>query len=160
MSETVLPHAKALRDMLEELLGRDVNLQVGPPVVPSRVVRSAVGVYVDERLGLRAIVVADLALAAFAGASIALVPKAGAQASIEDGELAPNLAENVAEIVNIMAALFNLDGHPHVRLDGFHAPGEELPADVAGLSAAYVNRLDLTVTIGGYGTGRLSIVVA
>lgn len=160
MSETVLPHAKALRDMLEELLGQDVDLQVGPPVVPSRVVKSAVGVYVDERLGLRAIVVADLALAAFAGACVGLVPKAGARASVEDGKLAPNLAENVAEMVNIMAALFNLDGHPHVRLDGFHLPGEDLPADVARLSAAYVNRLDLVVTISGYGTGRLSIVLA
>ena len=47
-----------------------------------------------------------------------------------------------------------------MRLDGFHLPGEDLPVDVARLSAAYVNRLDLVVTIGGYGTGRLSIVLA
>lgn len=159
MSETQLPHPKDVRDMLEELLGRDVELQTGPPVVPSRAVSAAVGVYVDDRLGLRAITVADLPFAAHAGASVGLVPRGGAEASVEDGELAPNLAENFAEVVNIMAALFNLPGQPHVKLDGYHLPGEALPTDVGALTAAYVNRLDLAVSIAGYGSGGLSFVL-
>ena len=160
MAETVLPSAKAVRDMLGELLDRDVDLSVGPPVVPSRVVRAAVGVYVDDRLGLRALAVADLSLAARAGACIGLVPRGGAEAAIEDGFLPPNLQENFAEIVNILSALFNLPGHPHVRLDSLVGPAEELPGDVALLTSAYVNRLDLAVSIAGYGSGALSFVLA
>lgn len=155
----VLPSPKAVRDLLEELLGRDVELTLGPPVVPSRAVRAAVGVYVDDRLSLCAVVVADLAFAARAGACIGLVPVGGAEAAIEDGQLAPNLSENFFEIVNIMAALFNLPGRPHVRLDSVVDPGEEIPADASRLTSAYINRLDLDIAIGGYGSGALSFVL-
>src|SRR3712207_1536356 len=110
------------------------------------------------RSSLRAVVVADLALAARAGAAIALMPAGGAEVAIEESALSQALFENAYEILNVMASLFNVGEHPHVKLDGCWAPGDAVPADVAQWVLSYVRRLDLDVDVKGYGTGRLSVL--
>ena len=69
-------------------------------------------------------------------------------------------AENFAEVLSIGSTLLNHDGAPHVRLYGSYPPGENPPADIAGLLHGLGRRLDLQVTISGYGTGTLSVVRA
>ena len=158
-AETPLPNAKDVRDLLEGLLGRDVDVTTGGAMVdPGSAGGALVGVYVDAHLKIRALVVADLALAARAGAAIALMPAGGAEVAIEEEQLSAALYENAYEILNITASLFNGDGAPHVRLDTCYAPGEALPADVAPYVLAYVRRLDLDTAVKGYGPGRLSIL--
>lgn len=155
-----LPAALEVRELLEGLLGRDVEAQVGTPPVDTRVPEGAtVAAYVDDQLGLRAIVLMDLALTAFSGAAIALMPAVGAADAVEKGMITPALYDNAAEILNIMASLFNKDDAPHVRLYEAHAPRETLPADVQRWLLAYVPRLDMELTVAGYGTGSLSVMV-
>jgi len=158
-TQTPLPNAKDVRDLLEGLLGRDVDVTTGGAMVdPGAAGGALVGVYVDARLGLRALVVADLALAARAGAAIALMPAGAAEVAIEEEQLSEALYENAYEILNVTASLFNAEGAPHVRLDRCYAPGEPLPSDVAAYVLAYVRRLDLDATVKGYGAGRLSVL--
>ncbi|WP_182112619.1 MULTISPECIES: hypothetical protein [unclassified Actinotalea] len=154
-----LPAALDVRELLEGLLGRDVVARVGAaPVDPLAPGGALVAAYVDDTLGLRAIVLMDLPLAARAGVAIALMPAAAADDVLASGLLTPALYDNAAEILNIMASLFNLDGAPHVRLYEAYAPREVLPADVRTWTLAYVPRLDMAVDIAGYGTGRLSLL--
>ncbi|HEY3436521.1 MAG TPA: hypothetical protein VGK35_02420 [Actinotalea sp.] len=154
-----LPSALDVRELLEGLLGRDVEGVVGTGAVdPTQHPGAIVGVYVDDMLGLRAIVVLDVALSAHVGASIALIPRTAAEQSIEDGLLTPNLYDNTAEVLNVAASLFNVDGAPHVRLYEAYAPRETLPADVSRWVLAYVARLDMELTIAGYGVGRISVL--
>ena len=61
-------------------------------------------VYVDAHLGLRALVVADLPLAARAGAAIALMPAGAAEVAVEEGQLSEALYENAQEILNVTAS--------------------------------------------------------
>lgn len=158
-TQTPLPNAKDVRDLLEGMLGRDVAVTTGGAMVdPGAGDGAQVGIYVDAHLKLRALVVADLALAARVGAAIALVPAGGADMAIEEGQLSAALYENAYEILNVTASLFNGDGAPHVKLDRCYAPGEALPADVAQWVLAYVRRLDLDVDVKGYGPGRLSVL--
>jgi hypothetical protein len=159
LTETPLPNAKDVRDLLEGMLGRDVDLVTGGAMVdPGAAGGAQVGIYVDAHLGLRALVVADLPLAARAGAAIALMPAGAAEVAIEEEQLSEALYENAYEILNVTASLFNVDGAPHVKLDRCYAPGEALPGDVAGYVLAYVRRLDVDVNVKGYGPGRLSIL--
>ena len=156
---TPLPGAKDVRDLLEGMLGRDVDLTTGGAMVdPGADDGAQVAIYVDRTLGLRALVVADLPLAARAGAAIALMPAGAAEVAIEEGQLSSALYDNAYEILNVMASLFNVGDAPHVKLDRCYAPGEALPADVAQWVLAYVRRLDLDVTVKGYGPGRLSVL--
>ena len=158
MSTVLLPHPKDVRDMFTGLLGREVEVAPGTPVVPTDVERVAVGVYVEDNLSLAAAIAADLPLAAFAGAALGLVPRGAAEDAVEDKALPANLWENFAELLNIGASLLNHDGAPHVRLYGLHHPDQLPTPDVGELLRGLGHRLDLVVKIAGYGSGALSIV--
>ncbi|WP_129339367.1 hypothetical protein [Cellulomonas endophytica] len=155
-----LPNAKEVRDLLESLVGRDVEVATGGlKVDPDAPGGALAGVYVDQRLSAQALVLVDGALAAFLGAAIGLVPARTAQEAVADHELPDDLAENAGEVLNVMASLFNHDDTPHLKLDGTFGPADRLPNDLAGFALAFVRRLDLDVTVSGYGPGRLSVVV-
>ena len=157
---TPLPTAVETRDLLVALLGREVEVTVGAAAVnPAAPGGAVVGSFVDDALRLRALVVMDLALAANSGAAIALVPARSARLAVESGYLTPSLVENASEILNVAATLFHHDGAPHVRLDATYLPNEMLPSDIAQWVLAYVRRLDLEVSIVGYDSGRLSLLV-
>lgn len=157
MATLVLPSPKDVRDLVESLLGRDVTVAPGRPVAPTAEVRAGVGVYVDDQLNLAAVAAADLPLCAFAGSALGLIPVGTAEGASEEG-LTPAMWENFAELLNIGASLLNADGAPHLRLYTT-SPPTELPAnDVGELLRGFGNRIDLQITIAGYGAGTLSIV--
>jgi len=160
MIPSPLPAAMEVRELLEGMLGRDVDIETGADAVdPTTFPGAVTGVYVDDQLRLSALVVIDEPLAACLGAAIALVPALTAQAAIDDGFLPPALFDNAAEILNVMASLFNAEGAPHLRLYATYAPGETLPADVATWVPAYVRRDNLAATVKGYGRGLISVLV-
>jgi hypothetical protein len=157
MSRT-LPVPKAVKDLLEELLGRPVTVGPGDPFRAADLKRKPlVSTYVDDGLTLRAVVGMDLPMAAYAGAALGLIPSGGAQACIEDEELSANVAENVTEVCNILSSLLNQEGQPRLRMHRAHLPGTEIPSDAATQLQAFGKRIDLAVEVQGYGNGRMSI---
>ncbi len=157
MSTTPLPTPLAVREMLETLLGRDVQVDSGADK-PSPALGLTVGVFVEKSLAVRALMVLDLPLSAACGAALGLIPAAGAAAAVADGVLTPLIADNVREIINVGGSLLNTPDAPHVTLDAVTLPGSPPPSDVAGLVTAFVPRLDLSVSVAGYGGGILSVV--
>jgi hypothetical protein len=156
----VLPAAKDVRDMLTGLIGKDVAVSPGGPVTPTADEPVAVAVYVDPHLAVNALCVMDLGAAAYTGAALALLPPGGAQDAVEeDRELTTMLVEALHEVVNVLAALFNVPGAPHSKLHRLYAPGDDLPGDVIGMLANF-NRLDLAIQVPGYGKGAISLVLA
>jgi len=157
---TPLASAKQVRDLLVGLLGRDVDVRTGAPMVdPAEEGGALVGVYVDRLLTLRGLCLLDVPAAAHVGAAIGLVPARVAQECAEGQLLEPGLEENAREVLNVMAALFNAQDAPHVRLDAVYAPRETLPSDVAPWVRAYVRRTDLELDVAGYGRGGFSLLV-
>ena len=154
---TALPVAKDVRDLLEALLGRDVDLSDGRRVTDAGA--AMVGVYVDDRLAMRAVVVMDVGLAATVGAAIGLMPVGGVEDSIEAGELLGVQQDNAAEVLNVMASLFNVGDAPHLRLYGQHGPGEDTPDDVVAVARELNGRVDWRVGVRGYPGGELSVVL-
>lgn len=159
MTTSYLPAAKEIRDLLTGLLDREVSVQPSPPLAPTAKTPCTVGVYVDDRLQVTSVVVLDLGLSAHAAAAIGLVPVAGAVAAIEDGVLGDTLRDNVSEVLNITASLFNVDGATHLRLHDVHHAGLALPGDILAKSLTLGRREDLAVDVAGYGSGRLSVVL-
>ena len=158
MTTSTLPAPKDVRDMLEGLLFRDVAVAPATPVDPTKPI--GVGVFVDDSTKMAAIAVTDFPLAAYSGAAIGLIPAGGAQAAIEDKEMPASMRDNFFEVLNVLSALFNTPGAPHLRLYAGYAPGESLPSDVAAAVRTVGRRLDLKVTVAGYGDGHLSFVLA
>ncbi|MCL2455080.1 MAG: hypothetical protein FWD18_07275 [Micrococcales bacterium] len=159
-SKTPLPAPQQIREMLEMLLGRDVEMEIGADM-PSRAAdsRLVVGVFITEPIrNLAALWVSDLAISATIGAAIGLMPAGAAEEAAELG-LTPMLADNVREAVNVTGSLLNAEGAPHVILDEVYLPGERLPKDVDPMVSAYVPRHNLKIKIPGYPEGILSIAV-
>lgn len=152
-----LPHRKQIKDLFEGLLGRDVAIDDSAPVV-FETPRPVVGTYVDPSHRLATVVVMDQALAAYAGAALALVPKGAAEDAIENKVLPPNLFENSAEILNVLAAPIGDASGVHQRLDATFAPGDTVPPQVLAHGATLGAREDVEIDITGYGRGSLSVV--
>ena len=110
---TQLPSPKDVRDMLEELLGKDITVGDGSPASAADLKKTTVAAYVDDGNHIAAVAGMDLPLSAWIGAAIGLIPKGGAEACVEDGDLSKMVGENVREVCNIMAALLNRAGTPH-----------------------------------------------
>ena len=155
-----LPGAAEVRELLENLLGRPVTVTPADPPRSADVASTLVSVYVDDKLRLAGVVGMDFPLTVYSAAAIGLVPPGGAQASIEDRELPPMLAENATEICNVLCSLLNRPGLAHVRLYQTYLPGQPVPSDAGGHLLALGNRLDLLVEIRGYGDGKLSLSLA
>ncbi len=154
-----LPQPKQVRDLLAELLGREVTLSPSAPYAPGPDTPASVAVYVDDQLGIRALIACDLTFSAHAGAAIGLVPPGGAQAAVEDGKLTDTLAENLYEVLNIAASMFNVPGADHLKLHALHPAGPPLDPQLRVSTLTLGRREDLAVSIAGYGDGVLSIVL-
>jgi hypothetical protein len=157
--KTGLPTNKAVLDLLQGLLGRGITVAPGAPVTPTPSRPTAFATYVDPGYGLNAVVLIDLPLAAWCAGALALLPKGGCEDSVSEGELSEMQVEVLHEVVNVAASLFNAGGVLHSKLDRLYAPGEAVPADIAALTGS-TNRLDLDVSVTGYGSGSLSIILA
>jgi hypothetical protein len=155
-----LPAPKEVRDLLEDLLGRSVTVGNANPVRAEELSTTLVSVYVDDMLTLAGVIGLDLPLAVYAGAAIGLMPPGGAQDCVDEGTMTSILAENATEVCNIMAGLLNRPGSPRVRMYQTFMPGDQLPIDAASHILALGKRLDLSVEVAGYGSGRLSVALA
>jgi len=154
---TPVPSPYDVRDVLGGLFGHDPEVRLTDPYAPQSG-RTTYAVYVDDRLRTRAVAVADLAWSAYAGAAIALLPPATAERAVTDGVLGEMLAENLHEVLNVCAGVLNGDELPHIRLHAVYAVGTTPPTDVAAFACVPGHRLDLSVRVARYGTGRLSVV--
>jgi hypothetical protein len=160
MSDTsVIPVALTVRNLFEDLLGRDVNVSPGDPMTAADLPTGVVAVYTDTAQQLYAVLGMQLSLAANAGAALGLLPAGAAEDSIEEKKLFPNLAENVFELCNVLTSLLNREGAPHVKLYQVIYPGMDLPNDVRAHLLALGKRLDLTVEVARYGKGKLSLSI-
>ena len=156
---TPVPTAFEVRDLFESLLGRAVEW-TGTSDHVDPIDGATIGAYTNDIGQVRALILCDIPLTAWAGSAIALLPHNGAESTIKGGLLTAAQFDNLAEILNVAGSMFNRPNSPHVRLDTTYAPRETLPADVAKWTLVPASRIDGVLTIQGYGEGRISVVVA
>ena len=154
-----LPTPKQIRDLLLDLLDREIDLVTATPFAPGPSAPGSIAVYVDDQLMIRALAVADLPFSAYAGGAIGLVPSTAADAAVTGGALTEVLAENLYEVFNIACGLFNVAGADHVRLHELHPAGAPMPQHLWAHALTLGRREDVAVDIGGYGKGRLGIIL-
>ncbi|AGL21232.1 hypothetical protein [Actinoplanes sp. N902-109] len=158
MSDTsVIPVALTVRNLFEDLLGRDVNVAPGDPMTADDLPTGVFALYTDTSQQLYAVLGMTLPLAANAGAALGLLPAGAAEDSIDEKTLFPNLAENVFELCNVLTSLLNREGAPHIKLYQVITPGQSLPNDARAHLLALGKRLDLTIEVARYGKGKFSL---
>jgi len=157
---TYLPLPKEVRDLLTDLMGREITLNPSSPFAPSPNEPATIAVFVDDQLQVSAVIVCDLSFSAFAGAAIGLVPPASAEAAIAEQELNDTLSDNLYEVLNIAASLFNVPDHEHVKLHAVR-PAKRGGMDINDrfLALTLGRREDWSIDIAGYGHGLLTIIL-
>jgi hypothetical protein len=151
-----IPIQEAVRDFFTDLLGRGVaatkrgSLTYEDPLI--------VGRYLDDDGEIAALLVSDLEFAAYSGAALAMIPKVVAGEAIKAAELGDTLFDNFREVVNVFSSLLNAPTTPHLVLKALdrHPEGTE---DVVEVMDAPRRRRDFDVTIEGYGSGVLAVLV-
>ena|SRR5450755_3223898 len=151
-----LPNRHAIRTLIEGLVGRDVDLKDCDPL-PVKTT-NVIAVYVTDKLTVAALVAVDLEGAARLGGALGMLPRGGVDDLIAERDLTGMVRDNVYEVLNVLAAVFNVENAPHVRLYEVYGPNGSVPADVMSLSQAIGSRMDIKATIAGYGDARVSII--
>jgi hypothetical protein len=152
-----MPTRMAVRNLIGDLIGRDVDIRDSEPIQSK--VTNVTGVYVTDRLATSAIAVLDFEAAARLGGALGMLPRGGVEDAITERQLPPMVRDNTYEVLNVLASAFNIGNAPHVRLYQMYGPGGGVPTDVASMGASVIGRMDVTLQIAGYGNGKLSIVV-
>ena len=161
MSDTsVIPGSITVRNLFEDLLGRDCNVAPGDPITADDLPTATVAIYTDSAQQIYGVLGMTLSLAANVGAALGLLPAGAAEDSIDEKQLFPNLAENVFELCNVLTSLLNREGSPHVKLYQVIYPGDPLPNDARAHLMALGRRVDLIVDVNRYGKGKLSLSLA
>jgi hypothetical protein len=152
---TALPDQRQVRALLGDLLGRSVDVtatrdQAGPAVLAD---------YIDDGGDLAAVIACDLRLACGAGAALPMLPADFAKESVKDGAVDPTLLENLNEVLNVAAHLWNQLGQRHVRLRSADPAAAARP-EVRDLLASPAGQASFVVEIQGYGGGVLTLATA
>ena len=152
-----MPAPEVVRDFFGDLIGKGVSVDKRDEIDlddddDERVWMS--GVFVEDDGTVGGAIVADLALASYGGAALAMVPKPVADESIKDGELSEGLAENFYEVANILTAMLNGPSVPHLKIREL-VPG--VPDDVRDLIIRAAGRRSFDLTITDYGPGVLAL---
>ncbi len=155
--ETPLPSRQAVRSLVEDLTGRSTDLHDGVPVPTSP--HNLYAVYVNNRVQTAAVVVVDLALGCRMGGALGMLPKGGVDDAIDEKDMPEMMRDCCYEVLNVMASVFNVPGAQHVRLYELYGPAGQLPGDVKQFAETLGNRMDVRLSVAGYGDGLMSVVV-
>lgn len=155
MTTRTIPVPFQVRSTLGDLIGREVEVSPGHHVEGV----CAIAVYVTDLMRMAGLAILDVPLAGAVGGALALMPAGGVADMVEAEDLSPLVMENVFEVANVLAGVFNAPGAAHVRLNRLYEPHELLPPEIREAAGAYGARLDLKVMVAGYGIGAISLVV-
>ncbi len=101
---------------------------------------------------------ADIALAAYAGAALSMIPGESAQERVTAGVLDEMLQENFAEVLNVLTRIYVVPETARVALLEPIFPPNEMPRTlVLADPSAPIVRADYEIEISGYGTGYLAL---
>lgn len=155
MASIVRPSAKSVSSMLGMLFGvDDLAVAEGQPSIPADVVGAS---YIDDDGGLVALLVADYPFAAFSGAALSMIPKAGAEDMVEEKALSDGVKANFYEVANICSRLLMNDQSTHIRVSEF-LESSAVSAGVESLAGASIVAFEAPIP--RYGSGKLFFVVS
>ena len=151
-----MPDASKVKSMLGLLFdGLDVKPGRKFEVLPTS--GCWVGLYVSDAGVPAAACIADVALAANAGAALSMLPPAVAKDAAKSKQLTDVMVGNLREVLNICTRLLMTDTSAHLRLAEVF-PATALPAGVATVLSGQKGRVDFELTVPKYGPGTLAVV--
>jgi hypothetical protein len=156
----VPPKATEIAELFTNLVGDAVAVDVLKGNPPGGETFAAVGNFVTDDNHTVAICALDIKLANWSAAALAMIPKDVAKMDIDNVRLSDESRDNVQEILNISASVFNKPGMPHLRFGKLViAMDNGLPSEYDAIIGSPTERRDFTVKIPNYGEGIMSCLL-
>lgn len=150
--------AERIGRLLCELLGRKVTTTTIPAFPITGGAPTLTAVYATSEGAVVGACVCDLDFVLNAGAALVLVPLYEVQESAKAKKWEPSLVENFKEILNVCAQLFCEPQLPRVALQSVCVEAAARPTNAADLLAKPRKRVDVQLSIAGYGGGRMTVL--
>lgn len=159
-TELKLPKPREISELLTSLIGEPVAVSKNATKMIELDDMAVAGDYRGEDGSLFAVVVTDIALANWLGASLAMIPKGVAQKDLELLNISEEARENTQEIFNINTSVLNAPDLPHHRFGKLYfCLADEQPDDVRQLMEKHASRIDFDVEVPGYGGGQMAYLL-
>ena len=146
-----------LQGFFNMLLDKSISVKKGKSVYGTAGTILCAASYLAGESSIRAIVFFDLPLACYASASLSMVPPAVATDSIKSRALSDSLIGNLHEVFNVMSSFLS-HRLGRVHLGKVAASTKSSITELIALAQEH-SQVDAEVSIAGYGTGQMSIVV-
>ncbi|MCP4599636.1 MAG: hypothetical protein GY847_03700 [Proteobacteria bacterium] len=154
------PNKKKIAELLTNLVGEEVNVTKSDSDSFEQEDFAAVGDYLSDDGVPLALCAVDVQLANWLGAALAMIPKGAVEEDVKKKHFSEEIKENVQEIFNISASVFNKPDAPRHHFNKLHALLEEdIPQNLKELVDSPVDRADYEVEVPGYGTGMICYIV-
>lgn len=146
-----------IEHLLSGLLGRKVTATKSAPMNLKLKAPRVCGVYRDKETPITCLCVFDLPLSVYAAGAMLSFPGCTINDSLRAGKIDEVLIDTVNEILNICAQLFN--DYSHQVFQRLYTESDRLPDDATSVLATPAGRLDLTVSVTGYGSGQMALLI-
>lgn len=153
-----LPPPLTLTNLVGDLIDQRVTSKA-TPATRADPKKQLAATYRNEAGDVVAVALCDLPVGASFAAALTMVPAGRVDECVKDGRLDDVLRENLHEVFNVLSAAFPMSGAPRVILHEMRCQQDASPETVA-VVAAPSSRLDLDVTVGGYRSGKFSLLAA
>lgn len=150
-----LPATAVVARLLTGVLGKQVTVTKAPPMNLKVKAPRIYGVYRDREKPITCVCVCDLPLSAYAGGAMLTFPACAINDSLRAGTLEEGLLETMQEVLNICAQLFNDYGRQ--AFQQLYTSADGLSEDAGQVLNSPAARLDLAISITGYGAGQMAV---
>jgi hypothetical protein len=159
VAKVLLPIQEAIRDLVGDLLGKPVGVDKLSTAL-TEAETAALVAYRDDEGTLMALISADRDLVAILGATLVMVPAPGVAELMKADTVPEHIYENFYEVSNIMTSLINRPNYPHLRqVERLDDPAKAT-GDIREVLDAPAKKRSFTVTVVGYGAGRMTMRAA
>jgi hypothetical protein len=151
-----MPTAFQVSDCVRRLTRRETTVTV--LAKPAAAQLPYAGTFHSGDREVIAMCAADLAFAAFAGATLSLIPAESAQERIRTGALDEMMQENFAEVFNVLSRIFVVPETTRMALLEPIFPPRAVPVmPDPGATVTSMLRADYEINISGYGVGCFAL---
>lgn len=155
LAAALAPKELSLAEMLEELVGRGVSTKPSTP--PKLALPGAIGRYRGENESTRALLVAELEVAASMGGALSGIPARVIQEEAKAGKLSDIVVTNLYEVLNVLSKA--VPGHEQRwRLEGMKVLPELGEHPEVWEARPDMWRSCLAVSIDGYPSGHVGFL--
>jgi len=152
-----VPEVDVIASLLSAILDRQVKAEIAAPMDLRSQATRVYGVYRDAELLMTCVCVLDLPLSVYAAGALLAFPACTINDALRTGAIEEGLFDAVREVLNICAQMFKDCGHK--VLEQVHIDSDALPDDARAVLRSPMGRIDLSVSIMGSGSGKMSVLV-